>query len=138
MDRDKEIWNFMLKEKRFLGFTEIRDALSLHDHQLNISLNRLEKRGFLVKTTHFDKNRPVNRYLAIDPDNPNFRVRMTNIKWLYATIECTDPKDESTRVFGIELGDIGSYIRQIDGELILTWPQWITSLAQHGRLTDET
>ena len=137
MDRDMEIWRFLLRGKRFFRYGEIKEAFPhLHDGQLSKSLRRLEKFGVLVRHVSFCKNTPINVYLAVDPSNPKVKVRVVELRhWFYAIIEWLDDCGLPTRSVGVDLGELGEYVYSINGELYLKWPEWISHLAEAGKVS---
>lgn len=135
MNRDKDIWKFMLEKERFLRFTEIKEPFQLHDYQLTKSLRRLEKSGLVVREVGFYKNRPVNTYLAIDPSDPRLGVRIVDDHgWLFAIIGWFDEKNRSGHSVSFNLGELADYIRTIDGKGYLEWPAWISTQAEAGKV----
>jgi len=126
MDKDIEIWKTLLKEGRFLRNKEIKRFFPhLNDVQLSKSLRRLEKRGFLIRDLKLLGERPFNVYLAVDPSK--IKVRIVDLKhWLHAIVEWTDESNESLQLVGIDLGELAQYIQEINGELYLKWPKWVT------------
>jgi len=137
MDRDEAIWSFLLEGRRFFKYNEIkREFLQLYDNQLSKSLRRLEKDGLLVRDIHLQKNRPVNVYLAIDPLDSKFRVRIVDFGGrLSAILEWLNEDDLPVRSFSIDLGELGEYLHSIDGQPYLELPRWISCLAEVGKVT---
>ena len=131
-DRDTQIWEFLSQSKCFVRNKEIKKSFPrLHDAQLSKSLGRLEKQGLLVKNVAAHKN---VEYLAINPSDSNMRVRIMEIKQLYAVIEMTDDHN-ITHIFGTDLGELSNYIHSMNGKLYLKWPKWITGLAEAGKVS---
>ena len=132
MDRDMQIWKFLLGSKSFVKYTKIKESFPhLHDAQLSNSLERLERQGLLVKNVAAHKN---VQYLAIDASDPNVNVRIVEIEQLYAIIQMTDDH-KITRIFGTDLGELSDYAHSIDGKLYAKWPEWISNLAEASKVS---
>lgn len=137
MSRNEEILRYILSENRFFSLSEVRKKFKLHPKQLTNALRRLEKEGLLLKDIQVEGNKPVNRYLGIDPDDPELKVTVYyDHGWLWAAVSWTD--SSYFVITGIDLGEMVDYIQQVNNELILKWPKWIAVLADEGKATYKT
>ena len=128
-----------MSEKRYFSYTDVKRRFTgLHPQKISRSLRRLEREGLLVRDVLVHDVKPVNRYLAIDPEDPGLSVVIRGLQgWMYATITWTKNDGSSTSIIGIELGEMADYIQQVNGELILRWPVWIENLAEANKVKFE-
>ena len=139
MSRDEEIWRYIISEKRFFSFSEVKKKFKLHPQQITSALRRLERGGLLLKDIQVEGNKPVNRYLGIDPDDQDLKVTIHDDHgWLWADVGWTKKDGSSFMILGIVLGEITGYITQVENELILKWPKWIAVLADKGKAIYKT
>ena len=139
MGRDEDIWHLLLSENRFFSFTEIKRNLNIHSQQLTTSLRRLERQGLLIKDIQSEGNRPVNKYLGIDPNDPELQLTIYDDHgWLWASVSWTKEDGSATIVSGLDLGEIAKYIEERNGELILKMPEWAEVLAEKGKASYQT
>ena len=134
---DRAIWKFLLKEKRFFRFGEIKNSMNLHDNRVNTSLKRLEKDGLLVREISTFKRKPISTYLGIDPRDPKLEVNIVNMggNQFCAVIKWLDNKGSPITSVGINLGDLGEYARSDrEGLLYLEFPKWISNLTKIGKI----
>lgn len=139
MPSDKEIWEYLLSEKRYFSYTDVKRRFpGLHPQKISRSLRRLEREGLLVRDVLVHDVKPVNRYVAIDPEDPALSVVIRGLQgWMYATITWTKDDGSSTSIIGIELGEMADYIQHVNRELILRWPVWIENLAEASKVKFE-
>ena len=136
MTVDEEIWKYVLSEKRYFSYSDIKRRFpGLHPQKISRALRRLEKDGLLVRDVLVRGTRPANNYLAIDPEDQGLSIEIHDLQgWMYATITWNNDDGSSTSIIGIELGEIANYIKQVGGELILRWPMWIETLDEGGKV----
>ena len=135
MNRDETILRFLLSENRFFRFSEVKDELKLHNQQISTSLKRLEQRGLLLRDIQYDGHVPRNVYLGLDPEDLRLKVTIVdNHGELWANVTYEEEDGSSTCIVGIDLGEITGYIKQVDDELILQWPEWINVLAEKNKV----
>ena len=136
MTGDEEIWKYLLSEKRYFSYGDIKRKFpGLHPQKISRTLRRLEKEGLLIRDVFVRGSKPANNYMAIDPDDPGLSIEIHDLQgWMYATITWTNNDGSSTSIIGIELGEIANYIEPVGWELILRWPMWIENLEKAGKV----
>lgn len=135
MNRDETILRFLLSENRFFRFSEVKDELKLHNQQISTSLKRLEQRGLLLRDIQYDGHVPRNVYLGLDSEDLRLKVTIVdNHGELCANVTYEEEDGSSTSIGGIDLGEMTGYIKQVDDELILQWPEWINVLAEKNKV----
>jgi len=142
MNRDEEVWGWLLDHQSFVRYRDIRKAFShLHDAQLSNSLRRLEEQGLAIRQVMLlKKGGPASVYLAVDPSDPTLRVRVVDMGgWEFAILEWLGEDELPRRSTGITLGDVTEYIeKDARGEFVIKRPEWLEFLAEKGRATFES
>jgi predicted transcriptional regulator len=142
MNRDEEVWGWLLDHQGFVRYSDIKKALSyLHDAQLSNSLRRLEEQGLVIRQVILrNKGGPASQYLAVNPSDPTLRVRVVDMGgWEFAILEWLSEDELPRRSTSITLGDITEYIEtDARGELVIKRPEWLELLAEKGRATFES
>ncbi len=83
----------------------------------------LERAGEIFRDVSYYKNRPVNTYLAIDPNDERFRARIVDDHgWIFVVLEWLDKDRLPSRSTSIQMGELGDYVESHNNELVIEWP----------------
>ena len=142
MNRDEEVWGWLLEHQGFVRYSDIKKAFCrLHDAQLSNSLRRLEEQGLAIRQVILlEKGGPASVYLAVDPLDPTLRIRLVDMGgWEFATLQWLGEDGLPRRSASITLGDVTEFIEtDAKGELVIKRPAWLELLAEKGRVNSES
>jgi DNA-binding HxlR family transcriptional regulator len=134
---DEGVWTYIRNRRDFVRFGEAKKALGLSPQKLTRAIKRLEEGGYLFTDVRSYQHRPINTYLAIDPEDPSCRARIVDDNgWLILVLEWSDDEGH-TKSVSMGYGEIADWLKSEKGKTVLSFAAWAEKLEKVGRLSFE-